>query len=159
MDITFDGDTLIYCSDCGQPARQREVDVSHDKHSRRVPFQTHAMSLHYAEQGEVFQRVAAFYERTFALIDEMQAIPIDGRKLSIGRLVSFDIEPVMPSACARRTEIVAVTTVRVAGLTREVKLAPRPLAGATVEAILVDLKEAASPIAAQLNAQIEAKDF
>jgi hypothetical protein len=157
MHLYTDNDTLVMCDDCGHHARRRNIVAAHGRHSRQVSFQTHVASLD--EHGEVFARVRAFYAAMFDLVDELQSLPPDSLKLTYGRLVDLDLGAVMPSACARRIEIVPLAHVRVAGHMREIQLAPRLLEGATAEGLLDELKATAEPLAAQLNAQFEARDF
>lgn len=159
MDLLTNSDTLIRCEDCGEPCFQREVKVSHGRHARFVPFQTHAGSIDGDDHMAAFARMRGFYERMFDLLDELQDISPDECRLTYGRLTSLDLGAVMPSACARRTEIVPLAFVRVAGQVCEIQLEARTIDGANVAGILTELKAAAEPVAAMLNAQYEERDF
>lgn len=150
---------MTLCTDCNQPCYQREVIVSEGKYARQVPFLTHHVDISSEEHGEVFNRVKVFYTKMFALIDMLQAIPSDALKLSYGRLIGLDLGAVMPSACAVRTEVIPLAMVRVAGQVREVQLSARVIDSISVEELVSEIKTQAEPIARQLNANYEARDF
>lgn len=159
MQIQTNSDTVTTCAECGQPCRQREIVVSHGTHARQVPYQTHHVDLAGDEHSAVFERVKKFYSHMFELIDEFQKIPPDESRLSYGRLIDLDLGAVMPSACAKRTEVIPLAFVRVAGQVQEIQLDRRALDGASARTILADLKERAEPVAAKMNADYEARDF
>jgi hypothetical protein len=152
-------DDRATCDDCGQRAVQREVAVRVGTETRHVIYQTHHFDFGGADHHAVHERIAAFHSRAFGLLEKLRALPEAERKLDYGRLVSFDLNTVKPSACAVRSEIIVSATVRVGGCEEEVVLPARPLKGQRVDRILAELRRTAKPLVATLKAKHERLDF
>jgi hypothetical protein len=150
----------VICDTCKEEAWRRTVTVSYgEKGSRQVSYDTHNADL--AESGHIaaWKRLDKFHEKLYALQSACKAFTQEDRRLLHGTIIDFEFETVHPDACSRRTQFIAVATIRVAGLGGTVRLPARKLAGQTAEKILAEIKKAATPEIERLIYIFENRDF
>lgn len=147
--LKSDRESSVDCT-CGRPAVQREVTID-EAGARQVVYQTHHLDMFSAEHHAVYGRIVAFHKKLHALEAEMNALPVEERKLPVGRFLVFEFENAKPSACDVRTEFIPTAQVQAFGGRAIVRLSRRSLEEASAASILAELRSAATPVVEALR--------
>lgn len=134
----------IICETCKKPGVRREVEVVNTHGGRRVSYDTHNRSLHHGSHAEALERIDKFHERLHTLQHKLRAYLRENRPKGF-LVVNCEFKTIRPTACEVRTEIVPTMELQAFGLRGMVRLAARPMKGASAARIARELCNAAGP--------------
>ncbi|MCI0488921.1 MAG: hypothetical protein L0229_20205 [Blastocatellia bacterium] len=148
MAITADRESIVRCPDCGEPAVRRELRAN----GQFVSYDTHSADLLDIDHLAALGRMRAFYDRLLAIEREIKKRPFPSE---LGIVRSVDFEPLRPSACAPRREIVTVVLLRAFGRNREVRLQSVDIDELSVDGLAEELVPLLAAAAREMRAEWE----
>jgi hypothetical protein len=158
--IKIDRQMIVQCDTCKEPAIRRFVPIHlPGVLTADVFYDTHSENLASDEHHEAIKRLDLFYMKAGEILAQVRQRAAEQEALSVGLIVSYDLDTVPPTACKRRQEIILIALIRAYGLTTEVQTEPLMVDEFDFESSFAQIREKADEASQRLKERYEGGKF